>query len=154
MRIFKRSTNFIVTFLLFAVGGILAVIWLIMFFSYDNATLDYSNYLEIILTYILLFCSIGILTSNLIPPDFEYIIHYFDETFVIEFSQKEKIELKYTFTIVDKNRKHILLSEGGNLVPLCYNAEFYDFLSRLQKNSSKNEQQNTTSFVGDMGSTK
>lgn len=64
-------------------------------------------------------------------PDFEYSIRVQNDIIIFEMDEEDHRRINKSFTIVSKDRKHLVISDGISRIRIAYNKEVLDFLNEI-----------------------
>lgn len=128
MRKFERSTQLILKCIICS----LLILNLLGLAVYENlygftSTLPSLDGVSIVVFFILFF-----IIKYALPPDFEYYIRVQNDIIIFEFDEEDHWPINKSFTFVNKERKHLVLSDGTSRIQIAYNKKVLDFLNEIQ----------------------
>ena len=121
MRKFKRSTNIIVTVILF-----LIFIYYVVKFNYLIGTYGYASLADI--AKILFFLAALGIAVVVLPPDFKYLIKSEDDYIIFEMDEDDHRRINKNFCMVSKGRHYLVLDDGFSRIKIAYNKDVLNFL--------------------------
>lgn len=121
MRKFKRSTNIIVTVILF-----LIFIYYVVKFNYLIETYGYASLADI--AKILFFLAALGIAGVVLPPDFKYLIKSEDDYIIFEMDEDDHRRINKNFCMVSKGRHYLVLDDGFSRIKIAYNKDVLNFL--------------------------